>query len=64
MILIFSNETDLDVLSADFEAIMLRTKSKSRESDETIYWSYEDIVDFVNRIMDYYLSMQERKAMG
>lgn len=46
LILIFSNETDLDVLSADFEAIMLRTKSKSRESDETIYWSYEDIVDF------------------
>lgn len=43
---------------------MLRTKSKSRESDETIYWSYEDIVDFVNRIMDYYLSMQEIKAMG
>ena len=46
LILIFSNETDLDVLSADFEAIMLRTKSKSRDSDETIYWSYEDIVDF------------------
>lgn len=46
LILIFSNEIDLSVLSADFEAIMLRTKSKSRESDETIYWSYEDIVDF------------------
>lgn len=46
LILIFSNEIDLDVLSADFEAIMLRTKSKSRGSDETIYWSYEDIVDF------------------
>ena len=46
LILIFSNEIDLDVLSADFEAIMLRTKSKSRDSDETIYWNYEDIVDF------------------
>ena len=46
LILIFSNEIDLDVLSADFEAIMLRTKSKSSGSDETIYWSYEDIVDF------------------
>ena len=46
VIIIFSNEIDLDDLCGDFDAIMLRTKAKSHESDETIYWLFEDIVDF------------------
>jgi ABC-type cobalamin/Fe3+-siderophores transport system ATPase subunit len=46
LILIFSDESDIDTLSADFDAIMVRTNSKARESDETIYWLFEDIVEF------------------
>lgn len=46
LILIFSNEIDINILSADFDAIMLRTKAKSKESEETIYWSFDDIVEF------------------
>lgn len=46
LILIFSEKIDVDTLSADFDAIMLRGKAKSKDSDETIYWSFEDIVDF------------------
>lgn len=46
LILIFSEELDLSVLSADFEAIMIRQKSKSPDSDETIYWEFGDIVEF------------------
>lgn len=46
LILIFSEESNLDVLSADFEAIMLRQKAKSATSNETIYWDFEDIVNF------------------
>ena len=46
LILIFSEQMDLDILSADFDAIMLRSKAKSNNSDETIYWLFEDIVDF------------------
>jgi len=48
VIIIFSNKLDLDDLCGDFDAIMLRTKAKSRENDETIYWSFEDIVEFAN----------------
>ena len=33
-------------LSDDFDAIMLRQKSKSRDSDERIYWDFQDIIDF------------------
>lgn len=46
LILIFSEETDLSVLSEDFDAIMIRQKAKSADSDETIYWEFGDIVDF------------------
>lgn len=46
VILIFSEATDVDTLAADFDAIMLRNKAKSKESDETIYWLFEDIVEF------------------
>lgn len=46
LILIFSEKSDLSVLSADFDAIMIRQKAKSKESDDTIYWDFDDIVDF------------------
>ncbi|MCD8175750.1 MAG: hypothetical protein LUD41_07570, partial [Phascolarctobacterium sp.] len=46
LILIFSEESDLDSLSADFDAIMRRQKAKSAGSDETIYWEFSDIVEF------------------
>lgn len=46
LILIFSEESDLAVLSEDFDAIMIRQKAKSADSYETIYWEFDDIVDF------------------
>ena len=46
LILIFSEKSDLSTLSADFEAIMVRQKAKSSESDDTIYWEFSDIVSF------------------
>ncbi len=46
LILIFSEESDLDSLSEDFDAIMRRQKAKSAGSDETIYWEFSDIVEF------------------
>lgn len=46
LILIFSETTDLSVLSGDFDAIMIRQKAKSADSDETIYWEFRDVVDF------------------
>lgn len=46
VILIFSDQSDLTTLSNDFDAIMLRSNAKSSESNETIYWSFEDILAF------------------
>ena len=46
LILIFSEKSDLSTLSADFEAIMVRQKAKSFESDDTIYWEFSDIISF------------------
>ena len=46
VILIFSDQSDLTTLSNDFDAIMLRSYAKSSESNETIYWSFEDILAF------------------
>lgn len=46
IILIFDCKTDLKTLSDDFDAIMIRTKSKSKESLEKIYWSFDDIIEF------------------
>ncbi|WP_455758279.1 hypothetical protein [Ruminococcus champanellensis] len=48
LILIFSDDSDLSTLSADFDAIMLRQKAKSKDSNETIYWEFWDIVEFAN----------------
>lgn len=46
LIIVFSNESDLSTLSTDFDVIMLRTHAKSNGSPETIYWTFEDIVNF------------------
>lgn len=46
LILIFSEELDLKILSDDFDAIMLRQKAKSNDSDDRIYWEFKDIIDF------------------
>lgn len=45
IILIFSNETDIDTLSKDFEYFK-RNTSKANDSETTIYWDYNDIVKF------------------
>ena len=46
LILIFPEKSDLKILSDDFDAIMIREKAKSKDSDETIYWEFKDIIDF------------------
>lgn len=46
VIIIFSETISLEELSADFDAIMKRGCAKSKDSDDTIYWSYEDIISF------------------
>lgn len=48
IILIFSDQIPLRELSEDFEAIMMRQKAKSKDSDKTIYWTFEDIINFAN----------------
>lgn len=45
VILIFDITTDMEVLSEDFNAFK-RQKGKSIESDERIYWDFNDIVNF------------------
>ena len=46
VILIFSEKMDLSTLSADFEAIMYRKNAKAKDSNDTIYWDYNDILEF------------------
>lgn len=48
VILIFSDSINLDDLSNDFQAIMVRSKAKANESDDKIYWLFEDILEFAN----------------
>ena len=49
LILIFSEQSDLDALSSDFDVIMKRGAAKASDSDETIYWDFNDIVDFAKK---------------
>ena len=49
LILVFSEQSNLSILSSDFEAIMIRGKAKSSDSPETIYWTFEDIIDFAKK---------------
>lgn len=48
VILIFDCESRLNDLTEDFNAIMYRLKAKAKESDETIYWDFNDIVEFAS----------------
>lgn len=45
LILIFPDFLDLDILSEDFSA-WKRDKAKSADSDQTVYWTFEDAVEF------------------
>ena len=49
IILIFSESSDLAILAADFEAIMRRDKAKAANNNDTIYWTFEDIIEFAHR---------------
>ena len=46
VILIFSDLTDIDELSEKFRVIMINQKAKAKESDDTIYWDFNDILEF------------------
>lgn len=46
IILIFDCDTDLTILSNDFDAIMIRGKAKSSDNLDKIYWDFSDIKDF------------------
>lgn len=46
VILLFSEKTDIDELSANFRVIMLNQKAKAKDKDDTIYWDFNDIIDF------------------
>ncbi|MBC1574539.1 hypothetical protein HB900_08690 [Listeria booriae] len=49
IIAIFSNQLDVNVLQDDFKAIMLRDKAKANDNNETIFWDYKDIIEFVQK---------------
>lgn len=46
VILIFSDICNLQILSDDFDAIMLRNKAKSAGDNNKVYWDFKDITDF------------------
>lgn len=46
LILIFSEKAEARILSEDFNVIMVREKAKQKDSDDTIYWTFDDIVNF------------------
>lgn len=48
IILIFPDNSDLDVLEQDFNVTMLRSQAKGRDSNDTIYWDFQDIVEFAH----------------
>lgn len=48
VILIFSEKTNIDLLSENFRVIMLNQKAKAKESNDTIYWDFNDIIDFAS----------------
>ena len=49
LILIFSENYDLEVLSNDFDAIMIRGSAKASTSNETIFWSFDNILEFAKK---------------
>jgi ABC-type lipoprotein export system ATPase subunit len=46
IILIFSDMCDMTILADDFDAIMRRQKAKASTSNDTIYWTFEDVITF------------------
>ncbi|MCI7223506.1 MAG: hypothetical protein SPJ84_03790 [Fusobacterium gastrosuis] len=49
IILIFSEKLNLRELENSFKYIMIEVKAYSKDSDETIFWDYNDIVEFCNQ---------------
>lgn len=46
VIIIFPETTDYVDLEHSFQSIMINTKAKAAEKNETIYWDFNDIVEF------------------
>lgn len=46
IILVFSENSNLNILEEDFNAIMLRNRAKAQNSNDTIFWTFEDIIEF------------------
>ncbi len=46
VILIFSEESDVCELAQRFKVIMRNQKAKANDSDDTIYWDFDDIIEF------------------
>lgn len=49
IILIFSNEENVETLSNTFDIMMVKDKAKQRDSNDTIYWTFEDVVNFAKK---------------
>lgn len=49
VILIFPETADLNKLSNAFQVTMIDQNSKASENDKTIYWNFEDIIDFAKK---------------
>ncbi|GLB31402.1 DNA repair ATPase [Lacrimispora amygdalina] len=49
VISIFPESVDLALLDSSFEAIMINDKAVAKESNDTIYWDYRDIVEFTQK---------------
>ena len=45
IIIIFSDD-NIEKLATNFEVIMRDTKAKSKKSEETIYWDFNDIIEY------------------
>ena len=48
IILIFPDDSDLEVLEQDFRSTMIRRNAKGGDSNDTIYWDFQDIVEFAH----------------
>lgn len=49
LILIFSENLDVDNLSNSFNVMMLQDKAKSKDNMDCIFWNYLDIVEFAKK---------------
>lgn len=49
IIAIFHEDRDLETLSADFDAIMIRQHAKEPDDPQKTYWDFEHIKDFVQQ---------------